>query len=164
MRRLVSAALILTVAALLGPMTHILAQAQTGTLAGKVTVEGGAPLPANTAVNIMDGDKIVRSVPIGADGTFSVAGLPPGNYSVQLVSARGSDRVAIFGATSTVTVAAGATTTVEVTAQREAVRLARMGLPTRSIVSQRQVLVGGLLLATAAIAIVAANNNSSPSR
>jgi len=58
----------------------LLAQ-QTGILRGQVTDESGAAVPGAT-VTISLGGKPVKSVTTAADGSYSVAGLQPGSYTV----------------------------------------------------------------------------------
>lgn len=65
----------------------IWAQAVGGTLSGKVTAASGAPVPnaAVTITNVSTGAS--QRALTGPDGTFSIAGLPPGTYKVDVESA-----------------------------------------------------------------------------
>jgi hypothetical protein len=60
------------------------AQATLGTLKGQISDETGAVIP-NTKVTVTAG-KIVRTVQSGVDGSFVVAGLPSGTYTVTAVA------------------------------------------------------------------------------
>jgi len=61
----------------------LLAQAPTGTIAGTVTDESGAVVP-NAKISIVNKDTgSTREMLAGADGTFSAAALPAGNYEVR---------------------------------------------------------------------------------
>ena len=62
------------------------AQSTSATLRGQVSA-AGAPAPARiTATNVATG--LTRSVQAGSDGSYTLAGLPPGTYRVE-VSADG---------------------------------------------------------------------------
>src|SRR5260370_28507764 len=55
--------------------------AQTATLRGQVTDESGAIIPGAT-VKINGPSGFVKTLTTGSDGSYSFAGLMPGNYSV----------------------------------------------------------------------------------
>lgn len=156
MRRLVSVALILTVAALISPVPKLTAQGQTGTLAGTAKDQVGRVVPPNTTVNVLDSTgKIVQSTTAAADGSFSFSGLNPGNYTVQLVSSGGH----LIGATPAVAVTAAATTTVAVTASLAAVAVAAGGISTTILIASLGV---GLAATIAVVSVV--RDDASPSR
>ena len=56
---------------------------QLGILRGVVTDESGALVPGAKVV-VSDGARPVKSVIAGNDGSYSIAGIPPGKYTVQL--------------------------------------------------------------------------------
>ena len=63
---------------LLSAAAVLWAQSSTGTLSGKINSPGGAPVPnaeiTVTNVNTNASQKVLT----GSDGSFSIAGLPPG--------------------------------------------------------------------------------------
>ena len=91
------------------PVMVTSAQAESaGKLVGVLKDSAGKPLQ-NATVNVLDQTgKVVGSVTTDANGLFSVANLPAGNYTVQTMSSAGQ---ALAGS-SAVSVAAGSTTTI----------------------------------------------------
>ncbi|HEY0310348.1 MAG TPA: TonB-dependent receptor, partial [Luteimonas sp.] len=80
------------------------AQSTSATLRGQVST-AAAPAPARiTATNVATG--LTRSVQAGSDGSYTLAGLPPGTYRVE-VSAGGAS------STRTVVLAVGQTATLD---------------------------------------------------
>ena len=80
------------------------AQSTSATLRGQVGT-AAAPAPARiTATNVATG--LTRSVQAGSDGSYTLAGLPPGTYRVE-VSAGGAS------STRTVVLAVGQTATLD---------------------------------------------------
>jgi hypothetical protein len=144
------------------------AQGQTASLAGTATSNSGQAL-ANTTVqlrNLATG-QLTGTTTSSATGTFSFAGLPAGNFAVEVVNAAGQ----IIGTSASVTVAAGATITgitVSATAAiaagaagaAAAGAAAGAGLGTTAIVTIVAVAAGAGIAGAVAIA----NNNASPSR
>src|SRR5260370_25326052 len=59
---------------------------QLGILRGVVTDESGALVPGAKVVVSDDGARPVKSVKGGNDGSYSIAGIPPGKYTVQASS------------------------------------------------------------------------------
>ena len=55
--------------------------AQTATLRGQVTDESGAIIPGAT-VKVIGPNGLIKTVTTGSDGSYSFAGLMPGNYTV----------------------------------------------------------------------------------
>src|SRR6267154_5215215 len=55
---------------------------QTGGLRGRITDESGAVIPG-ARVTLTGPTGAIRSTRSGADGTYSLTGVAPGNYSVQ---------------------------------------------------------------------------------
>jgi Carboxypeptidase regulatory-like domain len=87
------------------------AQVPTGTIAGVVTDESGAVVP-NAKVTVTNKDaSLHRDLTTGADGSFSAAALPAGEYEVRTEAA--GFRALVRPAT----VETGATTTVNLTMQ-----------------------------------------------
>jgi len=96
---------------ILATAVALLAQVPTGTIAGVVTDESGAVVP-NAKITITNKDaSLRRDVTTSADGSFSAAALPAGEYEVR-TEATGF-RVLVRPAT----VETGATTTVNLTMQ-----------------------------------------------
>src|SRR5260370_2525476 len=58
---------------------------QLGSLRGVVGDEAGALVPGAKVV-VSDGARPVKSVTAGNDGSYSIAGIPPGKYTVQASS------------------------------------------------------------------------------
>ena len=99
---------ILFLVLLAAPVLH--GQAVVGTLSGRVTTAEGAGVP-NAAVSIANQQSNVsQRVLTGPDGNFSVSGLAPGAYRVEVESA-GFKRTAV----NAVELAAGAPGTINVT-------------------------------------------------
>jgi len=98
--------------------------AQTAVLHGQVTDETGAVVPgAKVTVNGPLG--LVRSVTTGSDGSYSFAGLPPGNYTVQAaapdLAMAHSIKIALSGGAQTLNLQLKVASTVqEVTVQENA--------------------------------------------
>lgn len=100
-------------AALLVPTGPARAQA-TAAVAGTVRdAVSGAPVPGARVAVLRTGDfGVVAGGKAGPDGAFSLGGLPAGSYFLYLLDPAGTHRTGFHGAPATVTVTAGATTTV----------------------------------------------------
>jgi len=85
------------------------ADAQSGSVAGKVTQsDGGAPI-ADAQVQVLTGTTAVGSVRTGADGSYRISNVPAGTYAV--VARAGGF---VFKRVENVTVAAGGSATVNI--------------------------------------------------
>lgn len=85
------------------------ADAQSGTVAGRVTQsDGGAPIP-DAQVQVYTGTTAVGSVRSGADGSYRIGNVPPGTYAV--VARAGGF---VFKRIENVVVTAGGTATVDI--------------------------------------------------
>ena len=99
------------------------AQAVSGTLSGRVTSAAGAGVP-NAAVTVTDaGTNASQKVLTGPDGTFSISGLAPGTYRVDVETAgyrrtsQQSVELTAGGATVNITIEPGSSNeTVEIQA------------------------------------------------
>jgi hypothetical protein len=77
----------LTCVLLLSAVTVLWGQAAGGTLSGRITSADGTPVP-NAAVTVTNiNTDAAQKVLTGPDGTFSIAGLPPGTYRVDVETA-----------------------------------------------------------------------------
>ena len=112
MRRVISTVLVLAMAAFVSPIPVVVAQGQTGAVTGTAADASKNPLANHTVRirNVATGQTTTTTS--AANGTFSFAGVTPGNYVIEIVNAAGN----VIGASSSVAVAAGATATVTVTA------------------------------------------------
>jgi hypothetical protein len=123
-----------------------LAQVQTGTISGTVRDNTGAVIP-NAHVTIKNLDTgATRDTVTSAQGGYTVPGLPPGNYEVDVAAGSFSNfkqNVAVtVGGFSTVDATLGlaaASTTVEVTAQQEAVQVNTQTQEVSQIITPTQV-------------------------
>lgn len=114
-------------------------------------------------VNPAPGQGLAATGTTNAQGTFSFAGLNPGQYIVEIVDAAGN----IVGTTSAVTVTAGATATVSITAAAAGAIAAAgaagagglLGLGTLGTVA----VVAGAAAATI-VGVQAVRDDASPSR
>lgn len=96
------------------------------TVSGRVTLAGVGVTSGTVQLWTLDGS-LVRTVAIAADGTFSVAGVLPGQYLPQAVPATDSSWLATFSGNETrrpdgtpVTVAAASTTSVTIAVKQGA--------------------------------------------
>ena len=88
----------------------VVAQGQgTGSLAGVVSGPNGALADLNVNVINVDTGAVVATTKTAADGAYSFANLPPGNYTVQVSSPTGA-----VLSTRNVLIAAGVAATVNI--------------------------------------------------
>lgn len=164
MRRLVSTVLVLAFTAFVSPMPVVFSQGQTGNVAGTATDAAKNPL-ANHTVRIRNlaTKEVTSTTQSAANGSFSFANMPPGNYVIEIV---GPGNAGVIATSSTVAVTAGTTATVTVTAT------ALTGLAAAGGATGLAGLFTGtsLLVVTAAgiagvvIAVEATDDDGSPSR
>ena len=113
MRRTISSALIVALGVLGTPIGALAASAQQGpaTVNGKTLAADKTPLP-NFKVQIRNkAGNIAATTTSTEAGTFSLPGLPAGDYVIEILDA--ANRV--VGLSPSIAVAAGATVTVDVT-------------------------------------------------
>jgi outer membrane receptor for ferrienterochelin and colicins len=109
------------------------AQAQSGTLTGKVTTgDGGTPLPGATVKLEANGLQAAEAR-TRTDGSYRISGLTPGNYTVRVISLGYGPRV--FPNT---VIGAGATVTVDAVLSQEPMRLEEQVVTSVSKVAEKQ--------------------------
>jgi hypothetical protein len=143
------------------------AQVPGATLSGTATSSTGQTI-AQTTVRLRDlaTGQLVSTTQSAANGAFSFAGLPAGNFVVEVVNAAGQ----IIGTSASITVAAGATitgVTVSATAAAAlgtAAGAAAAGAATAGGLSTAAVITSVALGAGVAGAVAVATNHASPSR
>jgi hypothetical protein len=88
-------------------------RANQATISGVAVTPTGQPLSTMTvqARNLLNG-RVSGSVPVAANGRFSIGGLDPASYVVEVVDATGQ----VVGTSSFVSAAAGSTVSVTITA------------------------------------------------
>jgi hypothetical protein len=114
MRKAFALALTFVVALIGTPVGVFAASAprQTGTLTGTARDSSQKEIPS-VKVQVRDrSGALVATGTTNGSGVFTFAGLAPGSYTIEIVSAAGN----IIGTSAAVTLAAGATATVTVTA------------------------------------------------
>lgn len=163
MRRLTALALVFAFAVVVSPAPLVIAQEQTGGVAGTAADPSKNPLANHTVRlrNVQTG-QITSSTTSTANGAFSFSGITPGNYVVEIVNSAGN----IVGTSSAVAVTAGTVATVTVTATALAVGAAAAGAGGAGLFGLG---VAGTVLAVAGvagvvIAVVATQDDASPSR
>ncbi len=140
---------------------------QFGSLSGTARDQGGQTIARTTVQlrNLTTGE-LVSTTQSAADGAFSFAGLPAGNYAVEIVNAAGQ----IIGTSASITVAAGATVSGVIVTASAAAALgtaagaaaagaAAAGGFSTAVVITTIAVAGGI-----AGAVAIARNNASPSR
>lgn len=141
-------------------------QIQFGTVSGMVRSANGDPLPNHKVRSRDAAGNIVGQATSNAAGSFSIAGLQPGNYIIELVNSSGQ----VIGVSSPLTVASGETISVTVTAtaaSKGAVAAAAgggfslFGLGTAASIG---VIAAASTAAIVGIVAATNNNNASPSK
>ncbi len=165
MRRLIAVVLCVALSLFTTPLVAAGAssrQGQTGNLNGTAQNSQGQNL-ANYTVrvrNVATG-QIAGSTTSGATGQFSFVGLDPGNYVVEIVDQAGN----IIGASSAVTVAAGATVSVTVGATAAAAAAAVTAGGTAFLASTAGIItVAAAGAGVAGIVVAATKSNASASQ
>lgn len=165
MRRFLATGLVFAMAGLGMPAASFASQPQlqTGIINGTARTANHQALPNFTVrVRNVSTGQVAGTTTSSTAGNFSFAGLQPGNYVVEVVNAAGD----VVGTSTSLSVAAGATVTVGVTATAlgaitaaSAGGFSLLGLGTIASVA----VVGAAGAATLA-AVVAVKHNASPSK
>ncbi len=109
----------------------------------------------------VDNGALSSSTTSGANGAFSFAGLPAGNYVVEIVDAAGK----IIGTSASIGVTAGAAITgITVAASAAGAAVAAAGGFASFFASTGGILTGVAVVGGLAAGVVAVSNNGSPSR
>jgi len=143
------------------PRARQQAQQQLGTINGTAKDAKGNAMP-NAKIRARDktSGAVVAEGASNAAGAFSITGLAPGSYVVEVVNAAG----AVVGESATLAVTAGAVTTVTVTATAVgtvAAAAAGGGFGILGLGTAASVAVIGGAAAAGIAGIAAANNNNS---
>jgi hypothetical protein len=159
-RILLSLSVVLVFAAAFAWAQPVSAQG-TGTVSGVVTGPNGAL--AGLKVNILDSNgAVVGTATTSATGAYSVAGLPLGSYTVQVVGKNGVAATGTGIATASLTMA---TVNIALTSsQLAAAGLASGGGFTFLGMTGTTLLIGGGVVAGGAVLIHQAGKPSSPNR
>jgi hypothetical protein len=172
MRRLIALAVALSVSSLYAPLITAAGAAQGGaSIAGTATSSTGQTV-ANVTVqlrNLATG-QLAGTTTSSATGGFSFAGLPAGNFSVEVVNAAGQ----IIGSSASIAVTAGATITgVTVTASAALGAAAGAGAAAAGAAAagggaaagiSTAVIITSVAAAAGVVGAVAIAANASPSR
>lgn len=163
MRRVISLAVALVLAAFVTPVPGVLAQAGTGGVTGTAADASKSPLANHTVRlrNVQTG-QIASTTQSAANGSFSFAGVNPGNYVIEIVNAAGD----VIATSSTVGVVAGTTATITVTASAitAAAAAAGGGGLAGLFTGTSLVVVTAAGVAGVVIAVQATQDDPSPSR
>jgi hypothetical protein len=123
----------------------------TGTINGTATSSAGQTLPNFTVqVRNLQTGELAGTTTSNAAGNFSFAGLNPADYVIEVVNQAG----AIVGTSSAISVAAGATITVAVSATAAAA-IAAAGISTAVIVTTVAAAAG---IAGVVVAVIASSS------
>ena len=156
---IISAMTLVAPAALLAAPASVSGQAQQfGSITGAAKDADGKSLSTiKVRVRSVNDGSVLSEVKSDGNGTFSVTGLPPGNYVVEVLGPNG----AVIGVSPAVTVAAGASAAVTVTAAAPSNKRGAglFGLGTATTVA----LVGAAAV-SGVVAVKATQNDASPSR
>lgn len=164
MRRVISLALVIVFTAFVSPMPLVIAQGQTGGVAGTAVDAAKNPLANHTVrVRNLSNGQITSTTTSAANGSFSAAGLPPGNYVIEIV---GPGNTGVIATSATVSVTAGTTATVTVTATALAGMAAAGGASGLAglFTGTSLVVVTAAGVAGVVIAVQATQDDASPSR
>lgn len=163
MRRIVSLVLVFIFAAFVSPVPVVVAQANTGGVTGTATDPSKNPLANHTVRlrNVSTG-QISGTTTSAANGTFSFAGVTPGNFVIEIVNSAGN----IIATSSTIAVTAGTVATVTVTATALAGLAAGAGASGLAglFTGTSLVVVTAAGIAGVVIAVQATQDDASPSR
>ena len=163
MRRVVSVVLILAFAAVVSPTPLVLAQQGTGNVNGVAADAAKNPLANHTVRlrNLATGE-ITSVTQSTANGSFSFAGINPGNFVVEIVNSAGQ----LIAQSSTLAVAAGTTAAITVTASAIGAMAGAAGATGLAglFTGTSLVVVTAAGVAAVAIGVVATQDDSSPSR
>lgn len=164
MRRLVAIALTLTVITFLRPAPVALAQAGTGGVNGVAADAAKNPLANHTVRlrNLTNG-QITSVTQSTANGSFSFAGITPGNFVVEIV---GPGNTGVIATSATISVTAGTTATITVTASALGALAGAGGAGGLAglFTGTSLVVVTAAGVAAVAIGVVATQDDASPSR
>ena len=163
MRRFTALALALVFAVVVSPAPLVVAQGQTGNVNGVAADASKNPLANHTVRlrNLQTGE-ITSVTQSTANGSFSFAGVNPGNFVIEIVNSTGQ----IIATSSTVAVAAGTTATVTITATALAGMAAGAGASSLAALfsGTSLIVVTAAGVAAVAIAVAATQDEASPSR
>lgn len=163
MRRIVSLVLVFVFAAFVSPIPVVVAQGGTGGVNGVAADASKNPL-ANHTVRLrnLSNGQITSVTTSTANGSFSFAGVNPGNFVIEIVNSAGQ----VIATSSTIAVTAGTTATVAVTASALTSLAAAGGASGLAALfsGTSLVVVTAAGLAAVAIGVVATKDDASPSR
>lgn len=134
------------------------AAAQTGSITGTArNADNTAQAGVKVQLRNVDTGALVGSTQSAADGTFTFAGLPPGNFVVEIVDASGK----IVGVSAAITVTPGASITgISVAATAAGMAAAVGGGFTSFFTSTAGILTGLALVGGIAAGVVVLNDAS----
>jgi hypothetical protein len=156
MRRLLSLTLAVTLSTMTLPISAADAAQAGGTITGTAQNQSGQALGNYTVrVRNLDTGNLAGSTTSSVAGNFSFAGLAPGNYAIEIVNAAGN----IVGTSPAITLAAGATVSISVTAAAAVAAASAAGISTALLVTTLAA-AGGVT----GIVVAAKKGDASPSK